>query len=289
LDAWGIEVCQVSEQFDISLELSQDSFLLCDETSIDFDVIVGNAFDIEQISLEIEELPIGVTRTIQPSPDNPFQASIKLNNLDQLAEGFYSITVVVEDGTFSSKNTLFINVLSAPKLTPVRPTDLTEELIRQELLFEWESSTDVGNYKLDVSVDSLFDTIVYTVLTDLTFHSPTDSLQPNQTYFWRVSAANQCGNGVSEVFKFTTETISNTQRLSEEDYLIYPNPTKGIVFIEANTSKNNLELYASNGKRLERLSFFQQTKLELNHYPSGIYWIKLFNANGMIVKKIILE
>jgi len=289
LEAWGIEVCQVSEQFDISLILSQDSFLLCDESSVDFDITVGSAFDIERIKLEIEELPIGITRTIQPSPENPFQANVKLNNLDQLAEGTYSIIVAVEDGVFSSKTTVFVEVISAPNLMLIRPEDQTTELIREELLFEWNASNEVGNYKLDVATDSLFDAIIYSVLTDLTFHTPTDSLQPNQSYFWRISAANECGNGVSENFKFTTETITNIRQLSDDDYSIYPNPTNGFVTIEMNAFENDLEVYTSSGKRLQQLSFVQKTSLDLSNYSSGLYWIKLINSEGMIVKKIILE
>ncbi|MEM8526580.1 MAG: T9SS type A sorting domain-containing protein [Bacteroidota bacterium] len=289
LEAWGIEVCKVSEQFDISLSLSQDTFLICDESSILFDVTVGNAFNMDQIRLEIQDLPLGVTRTIQPSADNLFEASIRLNNLNELEEGTYNITIIVEDGTFSSKNTLFLQVIAPPELTLLRPFNQTEEVLREELLFEWESSTAVGNYKLDIAIDSLFDTITYTVLTDLTFHTPADSLRANQTYFWRVSAANECGNGTSETYKFRTETISNTQQLSESDYRIFPNPTDGFLQIEMNIAQNTLELFATNGKLLQRSSFTQRTTLDLSHYPAGLYWIKLVNAKGMIVKKVIVN
>ncbi|MEM6698970.1 MAG: T9SS type A sorting domain-containing protein, partial [Bacteroidota bacterium] len=289
LEAWGIEVCQVSEQFDISLVVSQDSFLLCDESSLAFDVTVGNAFNTEQINLEIEELPIGITRTIQPSVENPFEASIRLNNLDQLSDGTYSIVVLVEDGVFSSKNTIFLEVISPPELTILRPLNQTTEVLREELLFEWVSSTEVGNFKLDIATDSLFDSIAYTILTDLTFHAPTDSLQANQTYYWRVSAANECGNAVSETFQFATETISKTRQLTEADYRIYPNPTKGFVTIKMNAPQNEFELYNSSGKLLQGGNFTQQTNLDLSNYPSGMYWIRLFNGKGMIVKKIVVE
>lgn len=289
LEVWGIEVCQVSEQFDISLVLSQDSFFLCDEKSIAFDVEVGEDFELGDIELELGDLPLGVSRTIQPSIENPYQASITLNNLDELENGSYNIVVTVNDGVFSSRKNIFLNIISPPTLTLLRPVDAIVELLREELIFEWETSTEVGNYKLDLATDSLFEEVIYSTLTDLTFHMPTDSLQANQSYFWRVSAANDCGNTVSDTFKFTTETISSVQQLSEEDYRIYPNPTKGLVSIVMNEYQNYLELYSSNGKLLQRRSFTQQTTLDLANLASGMYWIKLVNSKGMIVKKVILE
>jgi len=147
----------------------------------------------------------------------------------------------------------------------------------------------VGNYKLDIATDSLFNEITYSILTDINFHMPLDSLKANQTYFWRVSAANECGNAVSEIFQFTTETISNIQLLLDKDYRIYPNPTKDFITVEMSNYRNNLEVYASSGKLLQKLSFAQQTLIDLSDYPSGMYWVKLINSKGMIVKKVIVE
>jgi hypothetical protein len=102
----------------------------------------------------------------------------------------------------------------------------------------------------------------------------------------------------------TIDTILITFKLcgSMEDALgnldlsIYPNPTKGKVYIEFSGQSNELllDLFAADGRllqqnKLEAFSGQEFFELDLSDYSKGIYFLKLTNDRGEAHIKLLLE
>ncbi|MEM9327809.1 MAG: T9SS type A sorting domain-containing protein, partial [Bacteroidota bacterium] len=78
--------------------------------------------------------------------------------------------------------------------------------------------------------------------------------------------------------------------------VIYPNPTRGVVFIAqvSNDELIRLDMMDVSGKQLDALhgtrpSVEQQLQKRLAHLPKGIYTLRLRTRDGVYLKKVIKE
>ncbi|MEM9887297.1 MAG: T9SS type A sorting domain-containing protein, partial [Bacteroidota bacterium] len=289
LQEWGIELCEVSKQFDIAVLLSQDSFLLCEEDSINLSVEIGTDFELAGLSIFLESAPGLITSSITPSEENDRMGIIALSQLDLLSDGIYNIAVVVDDGTFVSRANLRLEILSLPAVNLVRPENGTTALKVDEGLFEWNGIGQIDRYELLVATDSLFSNIVYQETSSNTFFGTGDSLLSNQNYYWQVRAQNKCGEVQSDLFQFLTETVVASKNIFSFDYKIYPNPTGDVLWIELEPSDAQLELYSNDGRLLMHRHFKERMNLDLSSYPSGIYQLRLVTKKGSVVEKVVKE
>jgi hypothetical protein len=74
--------------------------------------------------------------------------------------------------------------------------------------------------------------------------------------------------------------------------VVYPNPTRGEIKIESEVLKiENIEIFNTSGQKL--LSHIAHrlptTTLDISHFNSGIYFIKIVTEKGEIVKKVIKQ
>jgi hypothetical protein len=71
--------------------------------------------------------------------------------------------------------------------------------------FTWQAATGATSYLLEVSEQSDFATLVYSVTTPATTHKIASSIPDGRTLYWRVTATNPCGDGASSaVYSFST-------------------------------------------------------------------------------------
>ena len=72
----------------------------------------------------------------------------------------------------------------------------------------WTAGSQVVEYVIEIAEDAGFNNIVQTanVASDQTSYNAS-SLDSNTTYYWRIIAANGCGDGTSAVFSFTTQPL----------------------------------------------------------------------------------
>lgn len=72
---------------------------------------------------------------------------------------------------------------------------------------------------------------------------------------------------------------------------IYPNPTDGLLFVESRLGMNDFYLFNLQGKLVETLHLHSPGTIELatNHLAKGIYFLKYFDDEKWVAKKIILN
>ncbi|GEM_PF-3353353 len=72
---------------------------------------------------------------------------------------------------------------------------------------------------------------------------------------------------------------------------IYPNPAQTQIFIELSgiPQKTTFELYDLTGRKMLQTQFENQTHIDVQHLPAGIYTYKLFNETGQANGKLLIE
>jgi len=89
------------------------------------------------------------------------------------------------------------------------------------------------------------------------------------------------------VGKYAYSGIHETQ-LQSTDLKIYPNPaTNELHIVQSATSNSQLavSLFDVNGKQvLENIMFIKNTTINLQKLSQGLYFVRITNANGVIVK-----
>lgn len=90
--------------------------------------------------------------------------------------------------------------------------------------------------------------------------------------------------------------VENIENKKKSVFVIYPNPAKNNLFIEANTNLRNSEiiLYDILGKKieLESINFIGNNKAEINTsmLSKGVYFVKVFGqSNDNLFQRIIIE
>lgn len=134
----------------------------------------------------------------------PGSSTLTLGNLGVATPGDYILQVTGSSGGDESSTSIAIS-LSGDTLAPttlLEPADAAPEVVAQPTL-SWSANGDAIDYTVEVASDDQFNDIVFTdtlTATEVVVDPPLAILQ---TYFWRVTARNNCGDGaVSEVRSF---------------------------------------------------------------------------------------
>jgi hypothetical protein len=86
--------------------------------------------------------------------------------------------------------------------------------------------------------------------------------------------------------------LSSKVNIPEENYTIsiYPNPSKGIIFVDSKDNVASYKILSVDGKLIKQNTLFNSKKIDLQDFEKGIYIIKLMSKNGAIkTSKFILE
>jgi len=96
---------------------------------------------------------------------------------------------------------------------------------------------------------------------------------------------------VSEGFINTTEShgLNLLESVALNEIIVYPNPTKGILSLNGDTSKIlNIEVYSLLGTKLMILKTDFRT-INLNAFENAVYFMKLNTINASKIIKIIKQ
>jgi hypothetical protein len=123
---------------------------------------------------------------------------------------------------------------------------------------------------------------------DANYSSITGALNPqftaivDGTYALEITSDN-CRD-TSECLLFSSVNITP---LNSNEFILYPNPTQGLVFIESGNINIPVRLYDAQGKLVyETIKQEKRLELEINTFPNGIYFIQFgtFSQRFSIIK-----
>lgn len=83
----------------------------------------------------------------------------------------------------------------------------------------------------------------------------------------------------------------NIQSVKSDNFMVYPNPTNGILFYELNNNSNSqIQIMDTNGKLVVETSHEKSNgMLDLRTLSKGIYFMRIVMDNEMTIKKIVLQ
>jgi hypothetical protein len=181
---------------------------------------------------------------------------------------------------------------------------------------EWGQVANSLSYRVQVSTDSMFITIVYDVNLSLTqINVPSGLLTNNTKYYWQVQASNEYGAGQwSALWNFKTLSVGITKIGNEIPtaftlYQNYPNPFNPTTKIKFDIPQKTviarsgatwqspvvtLKVFDILGKEIATLANEQlqpgtyEVTFNGSSLPSGIYFYKLIAGDFVETKKLVL-
>ena len=177
-------------------------------------------------------------------------------------------------------------------------------LVELNPLLDWDNSLYAESYQIQVSMDSLFASIVYGSIgiPFSEFQIPNNGLNINTTYYWKVNATNVTGTSPwSLIFHFTTgaTNITLNSEIPKEFklYNSYPNPFNPSTKIKFDIPKSSyvkLIIYDVLGREITTLvdEKLNAGRYDVNwdgsSYPSGVYFYRLVTDEYVNVKRMVL-
>ncbi|MCX8054869.1 MAG: T9SS type A sorting domain-containing protein [Ignavibacteria bacterium] len=157
--------------------------------------------------------------------------------------------------------------------------------------FVWQK-TDAANYRIQISKTSNFNSIVLdiTELTDTTY-TPTEQLEENTRYWWRVRAYTGSQGRWSPVYSFTTLNLSTVNEKDNMRLKIYPNPANNYINIESDEGISQVTIINSIGQLVGQYNINEEKtfRIYFDSISSGNYYILFKLKNNDYLKKLIIE
>jgi hypothetical protein len=219
-----------------------------------------------------------------------FTDKVSITKTDQAKLEFYigsAGTVQLWIDSVSIVETLPVSAPTIPVLlSPVNGE--TNQAVSTTL--NWNAATRADSYTLQVSTESDFSSTIINQSGITLTSKEISGLENEITYYWRVRATNTGGNSNwSTTWNFTTKVYEGIDDLGENiPFIIYPNPTEGILTIESNTSDCFVTILSIDGKpKFHKRLNGGVNSFDLSSLSKGIYIIKIENSKGSIIRRLI--
>lgn len=280
---------------DLTFNASPSTVSSCGTNNTSISLAIGDCFESNGVTLSATGLPAGATIDFA---QNPFPAGSNATlgiNLSNVAPGSYTVTVSGTDGVNNVTET-FTLTITAPAAAPVFVAPANAAInVNVLTAFDWNAVAGATSYNFQLATDANFTNIVTDQTVTQTAYTLTSPLNVNTTYYWRVTAFNNCGGTTPAPWSFTTWSVNAVHELDDLHVNVLPNPTTGLVkmqFSQPIFETLDASVYAVNGILVKN----QQVKIgsstasfDLSELPSGVYLLRLKSGSGVLTKKIVLE
>jgi len=172
-------------------------------------------------------------------------------------------------------------------------TDIFPEL-------EWEEVTGVNGYYISYADNDNFDNANIEKITDseITSYIVPEVLDDGETYYWQVRAY-IAGDTTqwSSPWSFTMGSAGVNKLLTENNVSIYPNPTKGLLYVELNAiEQTQLQIKVSNllGEVLINETYTAQQginthSINLEDFGTGVYLIQMQSGEEVFTQRVLID
>jgi hypothetical protein len=85
-------------------------------------------------------------------------------------------------------------------------------------------------------------------------------------------------------------SLLGNEQFAANRFMLYPNPTTGVLNIEAKSTMNQIELFDTNGRTILKNTLDSQTSsLNMENLATGMYLIKVTTNDGSSTQKIVKQ
>ncbi len=189
-------------------------------------------------------------------------------------------------------NTYYIDNIYFSSSTNVLPVDFTGFEISKnnnaaQLQWMVAGEMNVQEYVVEKSLNGKdFSPIGNVVAAGKDKYTFADAKLQNGTSYYRIKSLDKDGK-----FKYSAIKSINHAGSGKIDYVIYPNPTQGNLFIKDLTGTNNISVIDATGKVVySKLNVTNAgVNINLSNLSKGLYTVLINNGSETIARKIVLE
>lgn len=217
--------------------------------------------------------------------------TLTLSDLFALNAGSYVLTFVVNDelGNQNQLNTS-INMLTAPNLVTLEEPAAGSIFTSNNITLRWSAVSNATGYTVEISTDPSFASVL--ISQQLTALSYVFTAPEGGLYYWRVTAANNCGFAVTAARTLSYSPVS-TRELIGISYQLFPNPTAGSVQFQLSSGIGQpvvIEIYDLYGQllgRSQQAAWALQHTIDLRALPAGTYLLRFTTAGGSLTERVV--
>ena len=281
------------EEFTVSSDEGiKDACIANGSATFDIDLGFSDGFS-DTINFTVSDLPSGTTGSVSPASLNAEgTAVLTVDNIGGLATGDYQIKVTATGSTETVNVYVILRILSTavPAIDLTYPADGAIDL-PVVIDFEWELGDEtVDNYEFELARDAGFTNIEFSETVQVP-HVLILGVTEGATYWWRVKPNTICADGVfSDVWSFTVEGILGTNDNSIEGLVVYPNPAKDMLNINAQTEITSVEVINVLGQvMLSEKSVATDIQMDMSSLSSGTYFVRINSENNSTVVQVLKQ
>lgn len=149
-------------------------------------------------------------------------------------------------------------------LVLISTTDTQIASFTDTLIHVWPENAEWTNRQIDLSANGYNNQTVYLAFVNVTENG--FKLYIDDIHVWKEDPV-----GISEI-------------ASEIKASVYPNPTSGMIAIETDELIESVILMSSNGVTLSKTT---EKTLDLQNFPTGVYFLNIISDRGVVTKKIL--
>lgn len=165
----------------------------------------------EETTFTATGAPAGSTVTFNPAAATAAGTSVEMlvSGLTATELGNYTISVKGTSATIEKNTVAYLNVFSAVINQPqlLLPANNAMDIF-EPIELSWNEDANATAYIVEIANDELFSTVIETATINQNNYQ-VQTFEPNETYYWRVKAVNNCGESdFSQVFKYIAANIT---------------------------------------------------------------------------------
>ncbi|HRE03309.1 MAG TPA: S8 family serine peptidase, partial [Ilumatobacteraceae bacterium] len=200
--------CAQTPTFTLGVDPTELSVCTEDTTSVPFNITAGSILGFSTSpTLSASGNPAGTTTAFSVNPvPLPGNSVLTVGNLGAAAAGTSTITITGTAGSEIKTRDVDLTLFTAdPGAFALTSPATGAQNVALSPVLSWAASTQAASYTVEVASDASFNTIVWSGSTTATSVTVGTALNSAATYYWRVTAENECGEtAVSQPFSFIT-------------------------------------------------------------------------------------
>jgi subtilisin-like proprotein convertase family protein len=207
-----------SSEFVMNFSTGAQSLCLPNDAVYNFNYQTFLSFS-DTTTFSVIGLPSGATATFNPATavNDGTPVALTISGLTNSMVANYNLTITGTSATASKSTNVALNILESNLNAVTLTTPINNATgVATAATLSWNAITTPGvSYTVEVATDSLFSNIVVNTANIISGNFTTTGLLPSSTYYWHVTANNDCGSSpVSGFYSFTTNACSNSQSLN---------------------------------------------------------------------------
>jgi hypothetical protein len=171
-----------------------------------------------------------------------------------------------------------------------------------DLILSWNQLDYADKYRVQLSLDSTFQTLNLDTITSVHGISNAKFLTINEKYFWRVKALNSTDSTIwSDIGYFNSMVVNSVDMNISSEYFIHPNPASEYIEIAVDINptvnrrvdeSSDIKIYSILGESVFTTPSLPSTgsgsdmmRIDVSHLTTGVYYLRIGNQTQMFVKR----